>query len=307
MKIELIDEIANRQKIKRKDLIEKDVILHQILTDLSKDKFFSKNFVFKGGTCLVKSYLGYFRFSEDIDFTWKDQSIFNNKSVNKISEMCSNTTDKIGIILEEISKKRNLNFKYEKGNKDCVVFGGSNRMCTLFIPYSSVILKMDSFLKVQINFVENLCLNHCKNELKSLMPNHDKEFEFLFPEIKEYSSAINFQTYDIKEILSEKIRAILTRMAIKARDFVDVYLICKKFDIKLEEMEKCIVEKTKFGLNLYKKYNDNLEKNKKLIDKEDFFEWGEEKGLLIEKIDDQELNEFIKELKEFLKKIIKKL
>jgi predicted nucleotidyltransferase component of viral defense system len=32
-----------------------------------------KNFLFKGGTCLMKNYLGYFRFSEDVDFAWKDQ------------------------------------------------------------------------------------------------------------------------------------------------------------------------------------------------------------------------------------------
>ncbi len=33
---------------------------------LSNDDFFSRNFLFKGGTCLIKNYLGYFRFSEDL-------------------------------------------------------------------------------------------------------------------------------------------------------------------------------------------------------------------------------------------------
>src|SRR5213593_2285920 len=73
MRADFVNEVGKVLDIKRTDLIEKDFILHQILTNPSEDKFFADNFLFKGGTCLTKSYLGYFRFSEDIDFTWKDQ------------------------------------------------------------------------------------------------------------------------------------------------------------------------------------------------------------------------------------------
>lgn len=66
---EFVNEVSRVLKIERRDLVEKDFILHQVLLDLSKDEFFHKNFLFKGGTCLIKCYLGYFRFSEDIDFT----------------------------------------------------------------------------------------------------------------------------------------------------------------------------------------------------------------------------------------------
>jgi predicted nucleotidyltransferase component of viral defense system len=69
---DFIDEVGRMLKIGRKDMIEKDIILHEILTYLSKDKFFAGSYFFKGGTCLIKHYLGYYRFSEDIDFTWKD-------------------------------------------------------------------------------------------------------------------------------------------------------------------------------------------------------------------------------------------
>lgn len=69
MRADFVNEVARILDIKRKDLIEKGLILHQILTDLSKDEFFAPNFLFKGGTCLIKSYFGYLRFSEDIDFT----------------------------------------------------------------------------------------------------------------------------------------------------------------------------------------------------------------------------------------------
>ena len=84
MRADFVNEVARVLKIGRRDLIEKDLILHQILTDLSQDNFFSDNFLFKGGTCLIKCYFGYVRFSEDIDFTWKDQSAFNEMSRKKI-------------------------------------------------------------------------------------------------------------------------------------------------------------------------------------------------------------------------------
>ena len=75
----LIDYISSELKISNKALLEKDIILHNILCILEEDDFFRKNFVFKGGTCLTKCYLGYYRFSEDLDFTWTDQKLFEAK------------------------------------------------------------------------------------------------------------------------------------------------------------------------------------------------------------------------------------
>lgn len=52
-----MDSISSDLKIPRTDMIEKDIILHKTLTDLSQNEFFSGNFVFKGGTCLVLSWI----------------------------------------------------------------------------------------------------------------------------------------------------------------------------------------------------------------------------------------------------------
>jgi len=68
--------------MQRRDMIEKDVILHELLLDLSRNEFFAGNFAFKGGTCLIKCFYGYKRLSEDIDFTWKKQSDFKGKTQN---------------------------------------------------------------------------------------------------------------------------------------------------------------------------------------------------------------------------------
>src|SRR4030042_2871588 len=100
MRKEFVTEIARTQNIKRVDLIEKDIILHQVLFDLSKNNFFRDNFAFKGGTCLAKCYLDYFRFSEDIDFTWKDQTVFEGKSQKEVRRYLSQVIDRIGAFFD---------------------------------------------------------------------------------------------------------------------------------------------------------------------------------------------------------------
>lgn len=306
MRKDFANEVAKAQHIKRADLVEKDIVLHQVLLDLSKNKFFSENFAFKGGTCLIKHYLGYYRFSEDIDFTWKDQKLFEDKSQKGIRRHLSKIIDEIGKLFEEISVKRGLEFKCEKHNKKFVELGGGNKFCTFKIWYRSEVLDRESFMKVQINFVEKLFFVPQRAELKSLLSGHDEELSLLFPEYEEYVQKIAFDVYDVREILSEKIRSILTRRGIKARDFLDVYLVSKKYQIEMEDIYNPIVNKTRFMLDFYEKYRKNLEAKKELITSQPF-RWGEEKGLLLQQIDEKEFFKFLEKLKPFLKTIVEKV
>lgn len=307
MRADFVNEVARILNIKRKDMIEKDLILHQILSDLSDDRFFSANFLFKGGTCLIKAYFGYLRFSEDIDFTWKDQSVFNGMSQKAIRAYLSKIIDKIGKGFEKIAEKRDLDFKCEKSNADYIEFGGGNKTCTLKIWYMSEVLNRKSFLKVQINFVEIMCFPPRNGQLSGLLTGGNEELEALFPEYAEYTNKINFGIYDIHEILSEKVRALLTREGTKARDFLDVYFICKRFDIKLEDVEGCIIIKTKFALELYDKYRSNLKDKIALLQSGKIFVWGGERDLLLSDMDDKEFYSFLSEFQDFLKDIIKKI
>ena len=118
MRNDFVNEVARAQCVKRTDLIEKDLILHQVLHDLSNNQFFHENFAFKGGTCLAKCYLDYFRFSEDIDFTWKNQEAFEGKSQKEIRKCLSAIIDRVGEVFEEIAEKRGLDFKCLKDNRN---------------------------------------------------------------------------------------------------------------------------------------------------------------------------------------------
>jgi len=304
---DFVNEVGRLQKIRRTDMIEKDLLLHQMLLDLSNNEFFSSNFLFKGGTCLIKCYLGYFRFSEDIDFTWKDQRVFEGKSQKEIRSYLSGVIDALGEVFEKIVTKRGLDFKCEKHNRVYVELGGGNKTCTFKIWFQSEVLNRRSFMKVQISFVERMYFAPQKTELQILLSKEHEEISTLFPEYSEYLQRTAFDAYDINEILCEKVRSILTRKGTKARDFIDVYLICKNVGVRLEDVRKYIINKTQFVLNLYEKYRNNLAEKKDLVTSGRAFTWGEERELLLVAIDEKGFYKFLESFTVFLKKVIEEL
>jgi len=308
VRADFVNEVARVLNIKRTDLIEKDLILHQILTDLSQNKFFADNFLFKGGTCLIKCYFGYVRFSEDIDFTWKDQTAFNEMSGKKIRSQLSKIIDTAGGVFEAIAEKRGLDFKCVKSNTDYVELGGSDKTCTLKMWYDSEVLGRRSFVKVQINFLEQMCFSPKKGQLSGLLTGKHEELKALFPaEAAEYSKKILFDVYDIREILCEKVRALLTREGTKARDFLDVYLMWKQFRVKPEDEEKCVIGKIDFALKLYAKYRDHLKQKVGLLNSGKLFDWGSEKELLLSDIDERDFYNFLGGFETFLMKVVSSL
>lgn len=301
-----VDRISSIEGIQRKEMIEKDILLHQILLDLSSQKFISENFLFKGGTCLIKNYLGYFRFSEDIDFTWKNQEQFVGKTGGEIYKILSPILDSTAQILVQIASTRGLDFKWEKGNREYVELVNGGKICTFKVWYEQATLKTRTFLKIQINFIDTMCHRSQQGNLKSLLTGKHQDLDPLFQEYSEYSSTISLQMYDINEILSEKIRALLTRRAIKARDFLDVFFIHKKLGIEPKDVESCVIAKIGFALENYEKYRDNFEEKRKLLEKGSIFNWGTEQGLLLEKIDENEFNQFIDNFTKYLQDLVKK-
>lgn len=297
-----IDYIVEKLDIKLTELVEKDIILHSLLIRLSKNNYFRKNFAFKGGTCLIKCYLGYYRFSEDLDFSWINQKIFKNKSGKEIRKKLSLEIDKLLILLKEVSDELGLEFKVDKRNQKYTEIGGSNKFVTFKLWYDSAILKSKQFLKIQINFVELFKYKIKERRTKSLIEYYTKEMGFLFPEYSYLTLNLKIKSYDIREILVEKIRAILTRRGIKLRDFVDVFLITKKIRKNANSFEKEVIEKTRFMLK-YEKYLQNLkEKNST------HFKFGasDEQKLLIKPLD-KGFNIFLEEFLPFLNSILRLL
>ena len=59
------------------NVAEKDYVLGWLLAAINTNPVLSQSWVFKGGTCLKKCYFETYRFSEDLDFTLRDQTHIN--------------------------------------------------------------------------------------------------------------------------------------------------------------------------------------------------------------------------------------
>ena len=107
--------------------------------------------------------------------------------------------------------------------------------------------------------------------------------------------------YDEREILCEKVRAILTRRAQKLRDFYDLFML-SKHGYKIEDLAKEILEKVRASL-YYRKYRSNLERNRKGLEiVEGFLEDPFERRLLIE-LPQRDFEDFLKVVGEKLREI----
>jgi len=197
-----------------------------------------------------------------------------------------------------------MDFICDRSNQKYIELGGSNRICTYKLWYPSKTLGMTSFIKVQINYIEHICYPPEKKMVKSVVGLPTPEMRALFLEADRYSTPLFLWAYSIPEILCEKARAILTRMAVKARDFVDIYIIERETGIDIEDHLDCAVNKTRLMLGLYQKYRDNLLGNKRLLESGEIFNWGEERTLLLGDIDDEKLYSFMTQLENQLQKIL---
>jgi predicted nucleotidyltransferase component of viral defense system len=212
-------------KPKRPDIIEKDFHLYRLLSQISKNEHLVNNLVFKGGTCLIKGYTGYYRFSEDIYFTWKDQQSWQLNKPTITRRKCSTEITRLIKIFKILSDSLGLDFKGDKSDPTEIHISSGGRMVIFFIGYQSLIENLPGKIKVEINFVENIQLPLLEKELVSYMGTIDSEkIKFLYEKLwKEYSVPLSLTCYDPKEIYLEKCRALMTRKVYKLRDSIDVY------------------------------------------------------------------------------------
>jgi predicted nucleotidyltransferase component of viral defense system len=295
----VIDYMAAKAGTGLTELVEKDIILHRLLVELSRVEYFKQNYAFKGGTCLTKCYYGYYRFSGDLDFTFIRQEMFGSRSEKQKRRLVSSELDKVISLLEGIAAAADLEFVGDKGNKRYVELGGGNRFATFKLWYDSVILKSRQFLKIQINFVELLFYKTEEREAKSLVRVKDeRELGFLFPGYTFLAESPKIKAYCIREVLLEKIRATLLRRGIKERDYLDVYIILRREGIALNDLREDALKKCRFMMK-YVKYQRNI--------KEKTFEarisYRDAQRLLIQEVDMSVFPAFQKEFNPFLSEI----
>ncbi len=79
-------------------IVEKDYVLGWILAGINAHEELSESWVFKGGTCLKKCYFETYRFSEDLDFTLRNEDHLDEEFLRRaFEEVVSWATDQSGL------------------------------------------------------------------------------------------------------------------------------------------------------------------------------------------------------------------
>lgn len=125
-------------------------MIHRILKDLCDSRHFAGNYLFKGGSCLVKCYFGYYRFSVDLDFTWRDQKAWVELGKYALRRRLLLEIGSLGSLLEKTAQDIGLDFKNDLKNTRYFEFGGGCKMVTCKL------WKNLEFTKIQVNFADEI-------------------------------------------------------------------------------------------------------------------------------------------------------
>ena len=291
---EFVAFVAEKSGIRKPSLIERDVLIHGILRELNST--FGDTYLFKGGSCLVKCYFSYYRFSIDLDFTWRRQEAWRNLGKKGLRRKLVEQAEKFASALERIAHGMKLDFRCDLKNKNYVEFGSGSRMVTFKL------WKGSELIKIQVNFVERILFPHRNTVAKTLLTGIEigDDEKAYFHEFLEFYQPVKVSAYSLEEILCEKIRAILTRQAMKLRDVYDVFMI-RKAGVRIANLKEEILEKIRFAMR-FKKYRTALKASMDTLSLESILEDPAEIEMFVVK-PGEEFYSFADELERFLKEI----
>lgn len=190
------------------NIVEKDYVLGWILDGISHQSQISADWIFKGGTCLKKCYFETYRFSEDLDFTLKNQEQINNDFLLGVfRDLSDKVYEKSGI---EIPKDR-ISFDIYPNSRGKLSAQGK-------ISYKGPMQPGGNLptIKLDLTADEVLVLGSVSREVHH--PYSDR------PE-----QGIHVQCYCFEELFAEKIRALAERL--RPRDLYDVINLYRHEDI----------------------------------------------------------------------------
>jgi len=141
---EFVAFVSEKSGIQKPSLIERDILIHRILRGINSA--FGNAYLFKGGSCLVKCYFGYYRFSVDLDFTWREQKVWENLGKKDLRRELVTQAEKFGSVLESLAHDMELDFRCDVKNKNYVEFGSGSRMATFKL------WRGGELIKIQVKF-----------------------------------------------------------------------------------------------------------------------------------------------------------
>lgn len=200
-----IDRIAIEKCVRAKQ-VEKDYVISWVLWGIARNEFLNTNFVFKGGTCLKKMYFDDYRYSEDMDFTLRDDSISDKEILENFRS-----------VFDQIYQESRIKSEIIEDSVENHEASGSLKFKMSYIAtHGSDEIKVDVTRKETIEFD----IQH-----KTVLNNYSD---------LEEEDKTRIHCYSLEEILIEKITALMGRTI--PRDLYDFDFLIEQEGIKLRDV-----------------------------------------------------------------------
>jgi predicted nucleotidyltransferase component of viral defense system len=206
----------------RDSLIEKDFLCSIVLMFLSQNH--TLPLCFKGGTLLAKVHAGFYRLSEDLDFSISTPIQAKRKDRSTLAKPCK-------LAINNLPK--HLPFELTKP------LAGTNesRQYNAVLSYQSKISNRKERILIEIGLREPHLIKPAKHKTKTLLSDPFSGDEFVH----------QYEVYSLmqQEAYAEKIRAALTRQKLAIRDFYDIAyaLNGKLIDLENENFIQLVKQK----------------------------------------------------------------
>jgi predicted nucleotidyltransferase component of viral defense system len=198
-------------------VVEKDYALGWLLWGINHHPTASRDWVFKGGTCLKKCYFETYRFSEDLDFSYLGSS---SPTVESLTQIMTEVSD---LIMSEAGlefPKASIQFEIFQNPRGSQSIQGGIKYRGPVRP--QVGLQHMQRIKIDLTLDEPLVL-----------PAVTKQVEHQYSDRP--TNGISILSYDYEEVFAEKIRALAQRL--RPRDLYDVIHLHRRMDLAPDRMK----------------------------------------------------------------------
>jgi predicted nucleotidyltransferase component of viral defense system len=197
-------------------LIEKDYYCSLILRELYKQD--DHKLIFKGGTLLNKVHAGFYRLSEDLDFSISAGPTFKKNARSKLAQPMKAS-------IKKVIKELSLSFSQEPiGRNESSQYNGE-------VIYESLLLGIPGTIKIEISIRDEV-LEKTSLKARTLVKDPFTN-DPLIPDF-------DIQGLSLHEAYAEKLRAAMARVSPAIRDIFDVEYALKRKLFRIEEIAKMV-------------------------------------------------------------------
>jgi predicted nucleotidyltransferase component of viral defense system len=195
-------------------VIEKDYVLGWMLAGIYAHEELAEKWIFKGGTCLKKCFFETYRFSEDLDFTLRDEAQLNEAFLKRVfAEVGTWVYEETGIEVPADQQEFDI-YRNPRGNLSCQ---GK-------ISYKGPVSPTRPLPRIKLDLTAD--------EHIVLPP---ETVEIFHPYSDAPEEGIEVLAYDYVEAFAEKFRALAERT--RPRDLYDVVNLYRNTDARPEHVQ----------------------------------------------------------------------